>query len=94
MLGKAIKIARLRASKKQRELAHTVGCSPVYVSMIETERKTPGAGLLERIAAELRTTVEKLNAEALEIARAEAEAEAAKKPKKRAQRKQAAGGAR
>lgn len=89
-LGRAIKVARTRAARKQREIAHAVGCTPVYVSMIETGHKNPGAGLLGRIAAELRTTVEKLNAEALEIAKAEAEATKATRRK----RTRAAGGAR
>lgn len=68
-LGMAIRLARTRAGKTQREVAEGAGLSPIYVSYIECGRKTPSDFALESIAAELGTTAKALKRAATRIER-------------------------
>jgi len=74
-LGMAIKLARTRAKKTQREVAEGAGLSPIYISFIECGRKVPSDFALDHIAAELGTTARALKRAAARLER-EAQAEA------------------
>lgn len=73
-LGMAIKLARTRAQKTQREVAEGAGLSAIYVSYIECGRKRPSDFALDHIATELGTTARALKRAAARIER-EAQAE-------------------
>lgn len=55
-VGLRLRIARLRAGRKQYELAAKVGVSGTVLSRIETGEKEPEPELLEKLWAELGTT--------------------------------------
>lgn len=53
-LGKAIKIARTRASYKQAELAEKLGVSSNYISLLENDKRDPSWSFVCRLSDTLR----------------------------------------
>jgi len=56
-IGKTIKNIRTSKNISQKELAFKLGVTPVYLSMVENNAKTPSLNLLERIAKTLEIPV-------------------------------------
>ena len=52
-IGKTIRLLRINAGIKQKDLAHTLGITPSYLSLVETGKKQPGRRLIERAAEKL-----------------------------------------
>ncbi len=48
-IGNNIKTIRTKKKLSQKELAFKLGVTPVYLSMIENNAKTPSLNLLERL---------------------------------------------
>jgi len=48
--ARAIRIARAIRDMPQRELAKKTGYDPSYISLIETDRRTPSTTAMEKIA--------------------------------------------
>ena len=59
--GLRIKIARVKANKKQYEVAQEVGISPQYLRQIEMGKSVnPSKEVMERLAKALETPVQEL----------------------------------
>lgn len=52
-VGKNIKLFRINANLKQKELAEKVGIRVSYLSSIENEKKEPSLSLLKKISEKL-----------------------------------------
>lgn len=52
-VGKSIKLFRVHANIKQKELAHKLGIKESYLSQLENEKKEPSLSLLKKIAGAL-----------------------------------------
>lgn len=52
-IGKNIKLFRVNAGIKQKDLAQRIGIKESYMSSVESERKEPSLSLLKKIADEL-----------------------------------------
>jgi transcriptional regulator with XRE-family HTH domain len=52
--GKAIKIARAAAGLQQKELAELASVDPSHISLIETGKRQPSVGTLEKLSKALR----------------------------------------
>jgi len=61
-LGQEIRSRRLARGLTLREFARRVGVTPPYVTDLEADRRRPGPEVLARIARELATPVEQLQA--------------------------------
>ncbi len=59
-LGEAIAHVRRVKKIKQKDLARLAGCSVVYLSLIENNRKEPSLQLLYRIARECNVKLSEL----------------------------------
>lgn len=49
-LGKAIKLFRVNSGLKQKELAHELGVSANYLSLIENDKREPSISFLKDLA--------------------------------------------
>ncbi len=67
-IGKNIKILRVSAGLKQKELASNVDVSPSYLSLIEAGKKEPSLSLLKKISDILNVPVGYLLWEAMDQA--------------------------
>lgn len=56
-IGKTIRILRAAHDLSQGKLARAVGVSPGYLSLVESEKREPSLGFLERVAAHFRLPV-------------------------------------
>jgi len=63
-LGRVLKIYRLTAGIKQKELAQRLDTSSSYLSLVESGKRTPSVDFLSRAARELNVPVELLLIEA------------------------------
>jgi XRE family transcriptional regulator, regulator of sulfur utilization len=52
-VGKSIKLFRVHANMKQKELAHKLEINESYLSLLESEKKEPSLSLLRKIAGAL-----------------------------------------
>jgi putative transcriptional regulator len=59
-IGRMIRIFRIHAGIKQKELAGKLGITPNYLSIVETGKKQPGRSLIEKAAKELNIPIEYL----------------------------------
>lgn len=65
-VGTGIRFVRIARKLSQKDIAKMAGCSPNYLSMIETGKKQPSVGLLEKIAQVLDVPVSYLFAMGIE----------------------------
>lgn len=63
-LGRALKVYRLMAGIRQKELARRLDTSSSYLSLVESGKRTPSLGFLSRAAQEVNVPVELLLVEA------------------------------
>lgn len=49
-LGKTIKLFRVNAGLKQKDLAHQLGISTNYLSLVENDRREPSLSFLQNLA--------------------------------------------
>jgi transcriptional regulator with XRE-family HTH domain len=63
-LGRALKIYRVMAGIKQKELARRLDTSSSYLSLVESGKRTPSLHFLSRAAQEVNVPVELLLVEA------------------------------
>lgn len=52
-IGQSVKLFRVHAKMKQKELAQKLGIKDSYLSLIENEKKEPSLSLLKKIAGTL-----------------------------------------
>lgn len=50
-IGKALQLVRIQRELSQRTVAETVGLTVQYLSLIETNKREPGLGVLKKLAA-------------------------------------------
>lgn len=59
-LGRALKLYRLMAGIKQKDLARRLDTSSSYLSLVESDKRTPSIDFLSRAAQEINVPVELL----------------------------------
>jgi len=52
-IGKNVKLLRIAAGLKQKDLAERLGVSPNYLSMVENDKREPSMSLLKDLSREL-----------------------------------------
>lgn len=50
-IGKALQLMRIQRELSQREVAETIGVTVQYLSLIETNKREPSLGVLNKLAA-------------------------------------------
>lgn len=56
-LGKTIKMLRINAGIKQKDLAQRVQISPNYLSLVENGKREPSISVIEHIAQKLKIPI-------------------------------------
>lgn len=68
-LGRAIKTLRTYRGMHQRDLAHRMGVTATYISLLESEKREPSWSFLRGLAHELDVSLSSLAVLAEQIAR-------------------------